>query len=198
MATNPLTFAQEALGCRRFASWGPCATHGDAWPCFTADALAALIEARDREIRAALPNAAPKETPMADPTPEQRVAEALASSPNGPRLTLPGPVSIAPSFATAALNAVRDALASGDTAVVRAMAERVGLTVSESTNYSAVRRDRPTSHSMSGDHDWRGRIASAIARSDYGMSPDTHVLMCAVRTSASVSTWSPWREVPDA
>ena len=52
MATNPLTFAQEALGCRRFASWGQCATHGDAWPCFTADALAALIEARDREILA--------------------------------------------------------------------------------------------------------------------------------------------------
>ena len=52
MTPDPLTFAQEALGCRRFASWGPCATHGDAWPCFTADALAALIEARDREIRA--------------------------------------------------------------------------------------------------------------------------------------------------
>lgn len=53
MTPDPaLTFAQEALGCRRFASYGPCATHGDARPCLTADALATLIEARDRAIRA--------------------------------------------------------------------------------------------------------------------------------------------------
>ncbi len=52
MTPDPLTFAQEALGCRRFASYGPCATHGDAWPCFAAEALAALIEARDAQIRA--------------------------------------------------------------------------------------------------------------------------------------------------
>lgn len=56
MATNPLTFAQEALGCyyspqRLVEPW--CLKHNSArWPCPEATHLAALIEARDREIRA--------------------------------------------------------------------------------------------------------------------------------------------------
>ncbi len=77
MTTDPLTFAQEALGCRRFASWGPCATHGDAWPCFTADALAALIEERDRAIRAATLDESAGQC-EADGTPWREVPDAEA------------------------------------------------------------------------------------------------------------------------
>lgn len=54
-------------------------------------------------------------------TPEQRVAEAIDRTPYGK--TTPA------AYADAALNAVRDALASDDSAVVGAMAERVGLAV---------------------------------------------------------------------
>lgn len=55
-ATDPLAFAQEALGCyyspqRLVEPW--CLKHNSArWPCPEATRLAALIEARDREIRA--------------------------------------------------------------------------------------------------------------------------------------------------
>lgn len=49
MATDPLTFAQEALGCREHTG---IEHGGPTWPCLTADALAALIEARDAQIRA--------------------------------------------------------------------------------------------------------------------------------------------------
>ena len=55
-ATDPLAFAQEALGCyyspqRLVEPW--CLKHNSArWPCPEAIALAALIEARGREIRA--------------------------------------------------------------------------------------------------------------------------------------------------
>ena len=54
MIPDPLTFAQQALGCRFASQLGPmCATHAaDSWPCPEATRLAALIEARDREIRA--------------------------------------------------------------------------------------------------------------------------------------------------
>ena len=52
MIPDPLTFAQQALGCRFASQLGPmCATHAaDSWPCPEATRLAALIEARDREI----------------------------------------------------------------------------------------------------------------------------------------------------
>lgn len=135
---------------------------------------------------------------MADPTPEERVAEAMTSSPNGPWLT----VSIAPSFAHTALNAVRDALASDDPAVVRAMAERVGLTISTRERYEAACRDsldpngQPTVFSFGQDRPWR--ILEAIRRRELGLSPETHICMGAIQTFASVSTWSPWREVPNA
>lgn len=54
MIPDPLTFAQQALGCRFASQLGPmCATHAaDSWPCPEATRLAALIEARGREIRA--------------------------------------------------------------------------------------------------------------------------------------------------
>ena len=54
MIPDPLTFAQQALGCRFASQLGPMyATHAaDSWPCPEATRLAALIEARDREIRA--------------------------------------------------------------------------------------------------------------------------------------------------
>lgn len=47
-----LEFAQETLGCRK-ATWSSyCGVHlVDSWPCSKALALAALIEARDREVR---------------------------------------------------------------------------------------------------------------------------------------------------
>lgn len=35
-------------------------------------------------------------------------------------------------------------------------------------------------------------------RRELGLSPETHICMRSTQTSASVSTWSPWREVPDA
>ncbi len=54
MTPDPaLTFAQEALGCREHAGYNTCIEHGGpTWPCPEATHLAALIEARDREIRA--------------------------------------------------------------------------------------------------------------------------------------------------
>jgi hypothetical protein len=54
MIPDPLTFAQQALGCRFASQLGPmCATHAaDSWPCPEATRLAALIEARDAQIRA--------------------------------------------------------------------------------------------------------------------------------------------------
>ena len=58
MATDPLTFAQEALGCARtprrsVEPLGYCRTHDSChWPCPEAVRVAALIEARDREVRA--------------------------------------------------------------------------------------------------------------------------------------------------
>ncbi len=54
MTTDPLTFAQEALGCREFADYDTCIEHGgEGWPCEEAVRVAALIEERDRAIRAA-------------------------------------------------------------------------------------------------------------------------------------------------
>ena len=53
MTTDPLTFAQEALGCREFADYDTCIEHGgEGWPCRDALRVADLIKARDREIRA--------------------------------------------------------------------------------------------------------------------------------------------------
>ena len=54
MTPDPaLTFAQEALGCREHAGYNTCIEHGGpTWPCDEATRVAALIEARDREIRA--------------------------------------------------------------------------------------------------------------------------------------------------
>lgn len=104
--------------------------------------------------------------------------------------------------ATAALDAVRDALASDDPAVVRAMAVRIGLNVSTRTVYEAARRDsldtdgQPTVFSFGQDRPWR--ILEAIRRRELGLSPETHICMGAIQTSASVSMRSPWREVPDA
>jgi len=50
---DPLTFAQEALGCREHTGYNTCIEHGGpTWPCFAATRLAALIEARDAQIRA--------------------------------------------------------------------------------------------------------------------------------------------------
>lgn len=104
--------------------------------------------------------------------------------------------------AAAALDAVRAALASDDPAVVRAMAERVGLTISTRERYEAARRDsldpdgQPTVFSFGQDRPWR--ILEAIRRRELGLSPETHICMGAIQTSASVSMWSPWREVPDA
>ncbi len=112
---------------------------------------------------------------MADPTPEERVAEAMTSSPNGPWLT----VSIAPSFAHTALNAVRDALASEDPAVVRAMAERVGLLTEE-------RAATPTTVDA-------GDGAACLSEACVWW-PEPHGHVRVVRTR-----WvTPWREVPDA
>ncbi len=54
MTTDPLTFAQEALGCREFADYDTCIEHGgEGWPCRDALRVADLIKARDRAIRAA-------------------------------------------------------------------------------------------------------------------------------------------------
>lgn len=60
MTTDPLTFAQEALGCRVLARWAEfadydtCIEHGgEGWPCRDALRVADLIEERDRAIRAA-------------------------------------------------------------------------------------------------------------------------------------------------
>lgn len=54
MTPDPaLTFAQEALGCREHAGYNTCIEHGGpTWPCPEATRLAALIEARDAQIRA--------------------------------------------------------------------------------------------------------------------------------------------------
>jgi hypothetical protein len=101
-----------------------------------------------------------------------------------------------------ALNAVRDALTSDDPDVVRAMAVRIGLNVSTRTVYEAARRDsldadgQPTVFSFGQDRPWR--ILEAIRRRELGLSPETHICMGAIQTSASVSMRSPWREVPDA
>lgn len=148
---------------------------------------------------------------MPDPTPEQRVAEELAREvwvgytdeagdddgnygvvDSDGRRTL----------SKHALNAVRAALTSDDPDVVRAMAVRIGLNVSTRTVYEAARRDsldtdgQPTVFSFGQDRPWR--ILEAIRRRELGLSPETHICMGAIQTSASVSMRSPWREVPDA
>ena len=134
---------------------------------------------------------------MADPTPEQRVAERVAAA----WVNAYVPFSSVDAT-TAALNAVRAALTSDDPAVVRAMAERVGLTISTRERYEAACRDsldpngQPTVFSFGQDRPWR--ILEAIRRRELGLSPETHICMGAIQTFASVSTWSPWREVPDA
>ncbi len=154
-------------------------------------------------------------------TPEQRVAEATnaACSAHETGVTVGDVVECDPcgerfahwarwlahreaTRAAAALNAVRAALTSDDPAVVRAMAERVGLTISSRERFEAVRRDsldtdgQPHAFSFGSDERWR--ISEAIHFREYGLSPETHICMQATQTSASVSTWSPWREVPDA
>ena len=134
---------------------------------------------------------------MADPTPEQRVAERVAAA----WVNAYVPFNSVDAT-TAALNAVRAALTSDDPAVVRAMAERVGLTISTRERYEAACRDsldpngQPTVFSFGQDRPWR--ILEAIRRRELGLSPETHICMGAIQTSASVSTWSPWREVPNA
>jgi len=58
MIPDPLTFAHAALGCARtprrsVEPLGYCRTHDSChWPCPEATRLAALIEARDAQIRA--------------------------------------------------------------------------------------------------------------------------------------------------
>ena len=53
MTTDPLAFAQEALGCREHRDYNTCIEHGGpTWPCPEAVRVAALIETRDRAIRA--------------------------------------------------------------------------------------------------------------------------------------------------
>ena len=107
-----------------------------------------------------------------------------------------------PDYADAALDAVRDALTSDDPDVVRAMAVRIGLNVSTRTVYEAARRDsldtdgQPTVFRFGQDRPWQ--ILEAIRRRELGLSPETHICMGAIQTSASVSMRSPWREVPDA
>jgi len=134
---------------------------------------------------------------MADPTPEQRVAERVAAA----WVNAYVPFNSVDAT-TAALNAVRAALTSDDPAVVRAMAERVGLTISTRERYEAACRDsldpngQPTVFSFGQDRPWR--ILEAIRRRELGLSPETHICMGVIQTFASVSTWSPWREVPDA
>ena len=134
---------------------------------------------------------------MPDPTPEQRVAERVAAA----WVNAYVPFNSVDAT-TAALNAVRAALTSDDPAVVRAMAERVGLTISTRERYEAACRDsldpngQPTVFSFGQDRPWR--ILEAIRRRELGLSPETHICMGAIQTFASVSTWSPWREVPDA
>jgi hypothetical protein len=134
---------------------------------------------------------------MADPTPEQRVAERVAAA----WVNAYVPFNSVDAT-TAALNAVRDALTSDDPDVVRAMAVRIGLNVSTRTVYEAARRDsldadgQPTVFSFGQDRPWR--ILEAIRRRELGLSPETHICMGAIQTSASVSMRSPWREVPDA
>ena len=127
-------------------------------------------------------------------TPEQRVTAAIDCTPYAKATP--------DAYADAALDAVRDALTSDDPEVVRAMAERVGLTISTRKRYEAARRDsldpngQPTAFSFGQDRPWR--ILEAIRRRELGLSPETHICMRAIQTSASVSTWSPWLEVPDA
>ena len=134
---------------------------------------------------------------MADPTPEQRVAERVAAA----WVNAYVPFNSVDAT-TAALNAVRAALTSDDPAVVRAMAERVGLTISTRERYEAACRDsldpngQPTVFGFGQDRPWR--ILEAIRRRELGLSPETHICMGAIQTFASVSTWSPWREVPNA
>ena len=134
---------------------------------------------------------------MPDPTPEQRVAERVAAA----WVNAYVPFNSVDAT-TAALNAVRAALTSDDPAVVRAMAERVGLTISTRERYEAACRDsldpngQPTVFSFGQDRPWR--ILEAIRRRELGLSPETHICMGAIQTFASVSTWSPWREVPNA
>jgi len=154
-------------------------------------------------------------------TPEQRVAEAMILSlrSHAAGLTVDDAIECDPcgeqfthyakwlarreaAHATAALDAVRDALTSDDPDVVRAMAVRIGLNVSTRTVYEAARRDsldtdgQPTVFSFGQDRPWR--ILEAIRRRELGLSPETHICMGAIQTSASVSMRSPWREVPDA
>ncbi len=154
-------------------------------------------------------------------TPEQRVAEAMILSlrSHAAGLTVDDAIECDPcgeqfthyakwlarreaAHATAALDAVRDALTSDDPDVVRAMAVRIGLNVSTRTVYEAARRDsldtdgQPTVFRFGQDRPWR--ILEAIRRRELGLSPETHICMGAIQTSASVSMRSPWREVPDA
>ncbi len=126
-------------------------------------------------------------------TPEQRVYRAMADAALHP---------IPPGLAWYAVEAVRAALTSDDPEVVRAMAERVGLTVSTRERYEAVclgslKPDgQPRAFSFGADR--AERVLERIRRSELGLSPETHICMRATQTSASVSTWSAWREVPDA
>ena len=103
---------------------------------------------------------------------------------------------------TAALDAVRAALTSDDPAVMRAMAERVGLRVNTRIEYEAVCRGsldqtgQPRSFSFGSDR--ANRVLEAILRRKFGLSPETHLVMCAELLTASVTVGGPWREVPDA
>lgn len=78
MTTDPLTFAQEALGCREFADYDTCIEHGgEGWPCRDALRVAALIEERDRAIRAATLDESAGQC-EADGTPWREVPDAEA------------------------------------------------------------------------------------------------------------------------
>lgn len=113
-------------------------------------------------------------------TPEQRVAEAMILSlrSHAAGLTVDDAIECDPcgeqfthyakwlarreaAHATAALDAVRDALTSDDPDVVRAMAVRIGLNVSTRTVYEAARRDsldtdgQPTVFRFGQDRPWR-------------------------------------------
>lgn len=136
-------------------------------------------------------------------TPEQRVAEAIEEA-DAETLDYErrSPDDGYGSHATAALDAIRDALASDDPAVVRAMAERVGLRVNTRIEYEAVCRGsldqtgQPRSFSFGSDR--ANRVLEAILRRKFGLSPETHLVMCAELLTASVTVGGPWREVPDA
>jgi hypothetical protein len=127
-------------------------------------------------------------------TPEQRVTAAIDCTPYAKATP--------DAYATAALDAVRDALTSDDPQVVGAMAERVGLSVSTQEGFEAARRDSIDKHGHAHVFSYRAddprKIRAAITNRWLGLSPEKHVLVRSTTVTAAVWVHSPWREVPDA